>query len=67
MNVRAIAVIAPSRRWVKRTQVASRFAMCARRPRRRLWARFADDRQLIGLKVVLLVGLLLGAFALEVL
>lgn len=31
-----------------------------------LWARFADDRQLIGLKIVLLGALLLVAMALEV-
>lgn len=33
--------------------------------RRALWTRFADDRELVGLKLLLLAGLTLLAMALE--
>ncbi len=37
----------------------------ARPQRRALWTRFADDRELVGLKLLLLAGLTLFAMALE--
>jgi hypothetical protein len=36
-----------------------------RAPRRALWTRFADDRELVGFKLLLLAGLMLLAMALE--
>jgi len=36
-----------------------------RSPRRVPWTRFADDRELVGLKLLLLAGLTLLAMALE--
>lgn len=59
MSVRAVASD-------RRTRPGNLRVVPAPRPlRRALWPRFADDRELVGLKLVLLAGLMLLAMALE--
>ncbi len=59
VNVRAVASDRAAR--PRSLQVVPR----TRALRRALWIRFADDRELVGLKLLLLAGLTLLAMALE--
>jgi|RifCSP19_3_1023858.scaffolds.fasta_scaffold90731_2 hypothetical protein len=63
MSVRAIAIRSGPRpaRAAAPARVRRR-----RRPRAAFWASFADDRRLIGVKVILMVLLFLAVMALEV-
>ncbi len=66
MSVRALAVVAPSRRWVKRIGAPVRVNGRSGSARRSVWMGIAHDRQLIGLKLILLSLVLLAAMAMEV-
>ena len=59
MSLRAVAIRDET---CKRLQVTSRQV----RPHPTFWIRFADDRELVGLKLVVLVLLVLVAVVLEV-
>lgn len=68
--VQAVAIpagrVAPRRRWVKHRQPGARELARSGSARLRWWARFQDDRDLVGVKLALVCAMLLIVMALEV-
>ncbi|HEY3249405.1 MAG TPA: hypothetical protein VGK88_14090 [bacterium] len=66
MSVRAVARVAPHRRWAKYPQPDAQVIAWPSRRARTWWARFADDRELAGLKLIIVGILVLAVMMLEV-
>ncbi len=66
MSVRAVARVAPHRRWVKYPQPGASVIAWPGRIHRSWWARFSDDRELAGLKLAVIAAVVLIVMALEV-